>query len=54
MNKTRIVSIGNGVYARTSVRLSLMEQYRALQAACAHDKRDPRGVCYACGQKQGC
>ena len=49
---TRIVSIGNGLYARTRVQLSLLEQYRKLQAECSHEKRDPRGVCYHCGHKQ--
>ena len=47
--QTRLVSIGNGLYARTRVQLSVMEQYRQLQATCAHEKRDPRGMCYRCG-----
>ena len=49
---TRIVSIGNGLYARTSIQLSLLEQYRKLQADCSHEKRDPRGACYQCGHKK--
>jgi len=36
-----IVSIGNGIYARTQSKL---------QAECPHAKRDPRGTCYRCGQ----
>jgi hypothetical protein len=48
----RIVSIGNGLYVRTCVKASLLEQYRKLQAQCAHEKRDPRGVCYRCGHKE--
>jgi hypothetical protein len=48
----RIVSIGNGLYARTRVKLSLLEQYRRLQTECTHEKRDPRGVCYRCGDKE--
>jgi hypothetical protein len=48
----RIVSIGNGLYARTRTQPSLLEQYRKLQAECTHEKRDPRGVCYQCGQKE--
>jgi hypothetical protein len=45
----RFVSIGNRLYARTRVQTSLLEQYRQLQAECAHEKRDPRGTCYHCG-----
>ena len=51
-SKYRIVSIGNGLYARTRVRQSLMDQYRKLQTTCPHEKRDPRGMCYRCGQVQ--
>ena len=47
----RIVSIGNGLYARTRVQPGLLEQYRKLQAECPHEKRDPRRVCYRCGHK---
>jgi hypothetical protein len=47
-----VVSIGNGLYARTAVKLSLLEQYRKLQAECSHEKREPRGTCYRCGQKE--
>ena len=47
----RIVSIGNGLYARTRIQPSLLEQYRKRQAECPHEKRDPRGVCY-CGHKE--
>jgi hypothetical protein len=49
----RIVSIGNGLYARTRTQPGLLEQYRKLQAECRHEKRDPRGVCYRCDQKEG-
>ena len=47
-----IASIGNGLYARTRDKLSLLEQYRKLQAECPHAKRDPRGMCYRCGHKE--
>jgi hypothetical protein len=50
--KTKWVAIGNGLYARTKVRLSLMEEYRLKQATCAHEQRDPKGTCYACGQRE--
>ena len=46
----KIVSIGNGLYARTNQKPTLLEQYRKLQAECRHDRRDPRGMCYRCGQ----
>ena len=49
---TRIVSIGNGLYARTRTRLSLLDEYQKLQAECPHEKRDPNGVCYRCGHKE--
>ena len=52
MNAIRIVSIGNGLYARTLTKLSPLEQYLKLQAECSHEKRDPRGTCYHCGQKE--
>jgi hypothetical protein len=52
MSGIRIVSIGNGLYARTLTKLSLLEQYRKLQAECSHEKRDPRGTCYHCGRKE--
>jgi hypothetical protein len=48
----RIVSIGNGLYARTRTQLGLLEQYRRLQTECPHERRDPRGVCYRCGHKE--
>lgn len=45
-------AIGNGLYAETNGRgLSLMDWYRRLQAVCIHDKRDPKGTCYNCGQR---
>ena len=47
-----IASIGNGLYARTRDKLSLLEQSRKLQAECPHAKRDPRGTCYRCGHKE--
>jgi hypothetical protein len=46
-----IRSIGPGLYARTNEKPNLLDQYRAKQTACPHEKRDPRGVCYRCGQK---
>lgn len=49
--KTKLVCIGNGLYAHTRARVSLLEAYRQKQAVCIHDKRDPRGTCYACGQR---
>jgi hypothetical protein len=50
--KFSYVSIGNGIYARVKrAPLSLIEQYREKQAACSHQKRDPRGTCYECGHK---
>jgi hypothetical protein len=44
-----VMAIGSGLYARTRTPLSLLEQYRRLQAGCTHRKRDPRGTCYGCG-----
>jgi hypothetical protein len=45
-----IAQIGPGLYCRTKPRgLSLMDQYRKLQANCPHAQRDPRGTCYHCG-----
>ena len=41
-----VMAIGSGLYARTRTPLSLLEQYRRLQAGCTHRKRDPRGTCY--------
>jgi hypothetical protein len=51
-DSVKIVSIGNGLYARSKVKESLLEQYRKLQATCLHERRDPRGTCYHCGQKE--
>lgn len=54
---TRLVSIGNGIYARTKLSFktscpqSVIEQYWAKQAKCPHAKRDPKGKCYACGKE---
>ena len=50
-NKT-VVLIGNGLYASTNRPLSLVEQYRKLQAECKHAQRDPHGTCYRCGHKE--
>jgi membrane protease subunit (stomatin/prohibitin family) len=47
-----VARIGNGLYAHTKIRLSLMEQYRQLQASCEHKQRDPRGTCYRCGHRE--
>ena len=49
-DRYRLVSIGNGVFARTRSPLSLLEGYRKLQATCEHVQRDPRGTCYRCGK----
>ena len=46
-----IAVIGNGLYAMTSRRKSLLDIYRERQAKCAHAKRDPKGTCYECGHK---
>ncbi len=52
--KVSIVAIGNGLFARTaSPKLSLMDEYRQRQVACGHGKRDPRGMCYDCGNRGG-
>lgn len=47
------VSIGNGLYAQTNEKLSLMDRYRQMQASCDHRQRDPTGMCYRCGQREG-
>lgn len=48
-----VARIGNGLYAQTKPqRLSLLDEYRKLQKECEHAKRDPRGMCYRCGQKE--
>ena len=49
MKTTRLVAIGNGLFAHMKVCQSLIEQYREKQASCPHPKRDPRGMCYDCG-----
>jgi len=51
-DRYRLVSIGNGVFARTRVPLSLLEGYRKLQASCEHLERDARGTCYRCGKRE--
>jgi len=50
-SKYYIVSIGNGVYARSRRPLSLLEGYRKLQATCGHVQRDAQGTCYRCGKR---
>jgi len=52
-DRYRLVSIGNGVFARTRAPLSLLEGYRRLQASCEHLERDPAGTCYRCGKRVG-
>lgn len=47
------VSIGNGLYAQTNQKPSLLEQARQMQASCDHRQRDPTGTCYRCGQREG-
>ena len=45
-----IVSIGPGLFARTrEQKESLLDWARKLKARCAHEQRDPRGMCYTCG-----
>jgi hypothetical protein len=44
-----LVAIGNGLFARTRTRESLMDAYRRKQRTCQHAHRDPRGMCYKCG-----
>ena len=50
MRHTKLVLIGNGLYARSP--LSLMELYRQQQKDCPHTRRDPRGTCYHCGHRE--
>jgi len=50
-SKYYIVSIGNGIYARSRRPLSLLEGYRRLQATCEHLERDEQGTCYRCGKR---
>ena len=51
MRHTKLVLIGNGLYARSP--LSLMELYRRQQQKdCPHTRRDPRGTCYHCGHRE--
>jgi hypothetical protein len=52
MRDHQVVSIGNGIYARTQQRMSLMDEYRELQRTCEHSQRDPRGQCYKCGDRR--
>jgi len=52
-SKYYIVSIGNGIYARSRRPLSLLESYRRLQASCEHLARDAQGTCYRCGKRVG-
>jgi hypothetical protein len=43
------VSIGNGLYVRTSRPETILGAYRRLQRTCKHAKRDQNGTCYHCG-----
>jgi hypothetical protein len=45
------VSIGNGLFAQVRRPETIGEAYRRLQRTCRHEKRDPHGVCYHCGQR---
>lgn len=47
------VLIGNGVVVPVVRTESVMEAYRRQQCECKHTKRDPRGMCYDCGHRQG-
>lgn len=49
-----LVSIGNGLYAHTKQRTSLLEEYKLRQKTCPHTRRDPRGTCYHCGHSDKC
>lgn len=51
MRSTQPVLIGNGLFAQTRVRESLMGAYLRIQKSCEHVKRDPRGTCYHCGHR---
>ncbi len=51
MTRTQIAEIGNGLYAKTRVQESILGAYLRKQRTCTHRKRDPRGMCYECGQK---
>ena len=51
-DRYRLVSIGNGVYARTRSSESLLTNYRKLQATCEHLERDAQGTCYRCGKRE--
>ena len=49
--KYRMAEIANGVFVPSRVSESLIDEYLQKQAECPHQKRDPRGTCYACGHK---
>ena len=52
-NERPLAEIANGIYVRTGIRQcqSQLEWYCKLQASCKHEKRDLRGMCYECGQR---
>lgn len=52
MTATKYVSIANGIYVPTRVKLSMLEEYKLKQSTCMHSKRDPKGMCYECGHRQ--
>jgi hypothetical protein len=49
---TSYVSIGNGLFAPVCRPESIFEAYRRIQRTCKHEKRDPRGTCYQCGDRK--
>jgi hypothetical protein len=51
MTNTAVAIIGNGLFVRTGGKPGWYEQLLRKQATCAHAKRDPKGTCYGCGQK---
>lgn len=50
--RTTLVAIGNGLYVRTRKLESMLDSWRRRKAACTHERRDPRGQCYQCGDEQ--
>ena len=48
------VSIGNGLFARTSRPETMWEAHLRRQRTCEHTKRDQRGTCYRCGHRMPC
>jgi hypothetical protein len=51
MTRIHTVSIGNGLFAQVRRPETMGEAYRRIQRTCKHEKRDPRGTYYHCGQR---